>query len=147
MKYSLSTIRSAQLLNAIFGIPSGPRALKGLVFLSCLQICSLMILPTPLHALGYLASSFTPRSCSLAEKRHLANAMLFSSFVLATISCLPTVYLSLGIFALPPSVGRAKTMQCTAQMSGSSAFSSHSLQCHCLVVLSMFWYLFLASLC
>src|SRR6266851_3902541 len=146
MKYSLLTIRLAQLLNAIFGIPSGSGALKGLVFLSCSQICSLVILPTPLHALGYLASLFAPCSCGLVGKRHLASAMLFSLFMLATISCSPTIYLSLGIFALPLSVGGAETMRCAAQMSGSSAFSSHSLQYHCLVVLSMFWYLFLASL-
>src|SRR6266853_3317587 len=38
-------------------------------------------------------------------------------------------------------------MQCAAQMSGSSAFSSHSLQCCCLVALIAFWYLFLAALC
>src|SRR5216683_5440184 len=128
-------------------IPSRPRALNGLVFLSCLQICSLVIFPTPLHAFGYFISAFPPWSCGLMGKKHLASALLFSSFVLAVSSSLSTLYLSFRIFALPPSMWGAETMRCTAQISGSSAFSSQSLQCCCLVTLIALWYLFLAALC
>jgi hypothetical protein len=147
MWYNLSVIKSALLISMTFGIPSGPGALNGFVFLICSQICSLVILPTPLHAFGYLTLAFSPWTCGLVGKKHLASAWLFSSFVLAIRSSSPTLCLSFGIFALPPSMWGAETMWCAAQISGSSTFSSQSLQCCCFVVLIVFQYLFLATLC
>src|SRR6266851_8608723 len=103
-----------------------------------------MILPTPLQAFGYFSFTCCSSSGGLAGKKHLASAALFSSFVLAIASALPTLYWSFGIFALPLSVGGAEIIRCAVHRSASLAFLSHSLQCCCLVPLSVFWYLLLA---
>src|SRR6266851_1568705 len=146
MRNNLLTIKSAHLLSAILGMPSGPGALYGLMLFSCARICCLVTLLTPLHAFGYFSIGCSS-ACGLAGKKLLASAMLFSSFVLAIVSSSPILCFSFGILALPPSEGGMAVIRFAAQMSGSSAFLSHSLQCCCLVFCSAFWYLLLASLC
>src|SRR6266853_2685645 len=83
----------------MLGIPSSPGALNGLVVFSCTQICSLVILPMPLHTFSYLPFACGLFSVGLAGRKLVASAVLFSPFVLAIVSSPCTLYLSFRIFA------------------------------------------------
>ena len=67
----------------------------------------------------------------LVGKNISTSILLFSSLVVALHSDSPDCFLSTGILELLPSAAIAEMYLCAIQMSGSSAFSSQSLQwCH-----------------
>src|SRR5712672_168878 len=131
----------------MLGMPSGPGALYGLSLPIWPHTCSAVSLVVFLHCGGYRSSTRGSVSAGLAGKNALVSALLFSPFVLAVRSCPPMVCFRGGILALPPSVAGTETSLLVVQMSGSSTFSSQSLQCCFLVYCRVLSYLFAASLC
>src|SRR5712671_6732616 len=144
---NLSASRSMHLVSTMLGIPSGPGALYGLSLFRWCRICSFVIFFGRSHCRGYLPSSCTLDCCSFRGKKHLARAVLLSPLFEATLSSPPTFCFSVGMRDLPPSVAGADISLCTAHMSGSSAFSSQSRQCCFFVLLSIFSYSLITSLC
>src|SRR6266581_9050561 len=147
MRHSLSEIRSAHLVSATLGMPSGPSALNGFSFLSCALICSSVILPTRSQALGYSWSAMASSVGGFAGKKFFASTRPLSKLSLASEIVSPTLYLSTGILVLPPSPPEEEVKRCAVHMSGSSAFSSQSRQWWGLVCSRVLRYFLIIAAC
>src|SRR6266581_2464420 len=147
MKHSLSEIKSVHLVSATLGMPSGPGALNGFSFLSCALICSSVILPMHSQALGYLWSAMASSAGGFAGKKFFASMRPLSQLLLASAIVSPTLYLSTGILVLLPSPAEEEVKWCAVHMSGSSAFSSQSLQWWVLVCSRVLRYFLIIAAC
>src|SRR5712691_1507780 len=139
MCLSLSAISSAHFVSTILGIPSGPGALNGFSFLSCALICSAVMVPALSHSEGYMAPASMSSEGGLSGKKPFASMCPFSAFMLAVVSSPSMMYFNAGILVFPPSPQDLEVSWCAAHMSGSSAFSNHSLQCCVLVCSRVLW--------
>ena len=114
------------------------------VLLVAFLICSLEMGSKSQISFGYTNCSGVS-SGGLGGKKVFASILLFSSLVVAEVSCPLRSALRTGILDLPPSPARDEVYLCAVQMSGSSAFSSQSRQCCLLVCSRLLWNFLLAS--
>ena len=147
MCVSLSIIKSALLVRTIFRIPSGPGSLYGFSFLSCMWICSAVIVPMLLHLGRYVQLARVLSIEGFAGKKPSTSMHPLSWFVLACTFSSLTLRFKTGILVLPPLPQGRVMSWCVDQISGSSPFSSQSLQWWSLVWSRIFQYFLDAALC